>query len=59
MLESIVIETCLVGNFLLLTNLCTVTVGGYRLLKFSAEMGFFDIMGNFDCHIQIPQGLLC
>ena len=27
-------------------------------LGFSAKFGFFDVYGNSDCHIRIPQGFL-
>ncbi len=60
MLESIFFEKCLVGNFFVIDQF--MNCGSRRLTSvqnFPLRWGFFAIVGNFDCHIQIPQGLLC
>ena len=40
------------------TEECIVAIRGKPHFQFLGELGFFDVVGYFDCHIRLPQTFL-
>ena len=60
MLESVLSGIVSIGNFFVMDRFMNSDIEGDPILtsKFSAKLGFFDVVASSAYHIRLPQGFL-